>query len=441
MRGRNLSALVLAKFRSPTTLYRPWMPSRSFVEIACERGLSEQLEPLPERIEMSVDLKRRLRLSVPLGRWLKNVKPAVVNWRTLPVALLVGSIVWGSAIAAPTQPVPINQPAARASWAAKSLLLGVARAGQRMVAVGERGFVLLSDNNGRTWRQAATVPTSVTLTKVSFATPTEGWAVGHMGVVLHTIDGGNNWVKQLDGILAANLAYTDAKQKQQDAAGGDDAKKLQALVEDAESLVRDGPDKPFLSLLVIDANRVLALGAFGFAFATEDGGRSWLPIFDRVEDARGRHIYGLVGQDNSFYAVGEQGLFLRSRNGSRFEGLTTPFRGTLFGTLAMPGGPVLAYGLRGALLRSDDAGAHWTEVKSGVELSLTNGLVLADGRILLGSQSGKLIVSGDGGRRFFSFATAPQPIAGLAQAADGAIIVAGPRGIARIEMPQGEASK
>jgi photosystem II stability/assembly factor-like uncharacterized protein len=314
--------------------------------------------------------------------------------------------------------------------------LSVTNTGQRLVAVGERGFVLLSDDNGRTWRQAAAVPTSVTLTRVGFATPTDGWAIGHMGVVLRTTDGGNHWVKQLDGIAVADLAVATAKRRQQGAAGADDAKKLQKQLKQAESLVRDGPDKPFLSLLVIDPNRLLACGAFGVAFASEDGGKSWLPVFDRVEGSRDRHIYGLAAHDGTIYASGEQGLFLRSRDGGRFEAVSTPYGGTLFGVLAVPGGPVLAYGLRGTLLRSDDGGARWTQVASGVELTLTSGIVLADGRILLGSQSGQLVVSADRGGSFSPGATAPQPVSGLAQAADGSVIVVGPRGVARVELPQ-----
>jgi len=63
--------------------------------------------------------------------------------------------------------------------------------------------VILSDDDGATWHQAK-VPVSVTLTAVSFGTPAKGWAVGHSGIVLHTEDGGETWVKQLDGIQAPN---------------------------------------------------------------------------------------------------------------------------------------------------------------------------------------------------------------------------------------------
>ena len=50
-------------------------------------------------------------------------------------------------------------PARVRAGALRSTLLDVASAGQRLVAVGERGHVLLSDDQGKTWRQARTVPT------------------------------------------------------------------------------------------------------------------------------------------------------------------------------------------------------------------------------------------------------------------------------------------
>ena len=37
--------------------------------------------------------------------------------------------------------------------AAKSVILDVALAGDRLVAVGERGHIVLSDDYGMTWRQ------------------------------------------------------------------------------------------------------------------------------------------------------------------------------------------------------------------------------------------------------------------------------------------------
>ena len=86
--------------------------------------------------------------------------------------------------------------AVASDMASQALLLDVARAGSRMVAVGEFGHVLLSDDNGESWRQAASVPTRNTLVGVTFIDNQTGYAVGHAATILKTVDGGDNWTLQ-----------------------------------------------------------------------------------------------------------------------------------------------------------------------------------------------------------------------------------------------------
>ena len=81
-------------------------------------------------------------------------------------------------------------------------LLDITVAGERLVAVGERGLIMVSDDDGASWQQAK-VPISATLAAVSFPTATLGWAVGHSGIILHSTDGGSNWQLQFDGNAAA----------------------------------------------------------------------------------------------------------------------------------------------------------------------------------------------------------------------------------------------
>lgn len=94
---------------------------------------------------------------------------------------------------------PRNGEAVKSKLAVESLMLGVTRAGTRMVAVGEFGNIILSDDNGKTWRQANRVPTTMTLTSVVFVNDKKGWAVGHDSVIITTDDSGENWVRQYGG--------------------------------------------------------------------------------------------------------------------------------------------------------------------------------------------------------------------------------------------------
>src|SRR5262245_13814891 len=81
-------------------------------------------------------------------------------------------------------PVPglSERPAVLLAGASQAMVLGTARAGERIVGVGDHGVVLLSDDGGGTFHQAKAVPTRATLTAVHFVSDREGWAVGHRGI-------------------------------------------------------------------------------------------------------------------------------------------------------------------------------------------------------------------------------------------------------------------
>ena len=132
--------------------------------------------------------------------------PGVARRRALAglAGWAVAGLLPASARAAQTGAAPavLSRPALMSPKALGAAMLAVTRAGSRLVAVGERGTVLLSDDHGQHWRQAA-VPVQVTLTCVTFADERHGWAAGHLGTILHSDDGGQTWRKQLDGITAA----------------------------------------------------------------------------------------------------------------------------------------------------------------------------------------------------------------------------------------------
>src|SRR5690554_634705 len=96
--------------------------------------------------------------------------------KTLGAACLGLSMVW-SAPAAYALADLIETPARQTDLAPSNLLNDAVRAGDRIVAVGERGHIIYSDDGGKSWEQGS-VPVSVTLTAVDFGTETHGWAVG-----------------------------------------------------------------------------------------------------------------------------------------------------------------------------------------------------------------------------------------------------------------------
>lgn len=327
----------------------------------------------------------------------------------------------------------LDLPARANARASHSLQLALASAGSRLVAVGVRGAVLLSDDQGRSWRQATSVPVSVALTDVHFGSATHGWAVGHSGVVLATTDGGEHWLRQLDGNQVAAIVLEDAKARL--AEGVESAARE---VRDAERLVADGPDKPLLGVRFADASRGYVVGAYGLALDTEDGGASWHSLMGRIPNPRGKHLYQVRIEGDEVLIAGEQGALFRSLDGgASFAELHTPYSGTFFGALALDRETLLAFGLRGNVWRSADGGANWTRIELDQAVTLTSGRVLADGSVVLADESGRLLRSTDGGASFAILpVNAGTGLTALTQTPDGALVLAGARGLARIEPRQ-----
>ncbi|HKW83367.1 MAG TPA: YCF48-related protein, partial [Burkholderiaceae bacterium] len=302
--------------------------------------------------------------------------------------------------------------------------LAVTRAGARLVAVGERGVVLLSDDNGASWRQAR-VPVQTSLTTVRFVDARLGWAAGHLGVILRTEDGGESWTVQMDGVRAAAL--------QADALAAGDERAREA----AGRWIQEGPDKPFFDIEFLDARHGFAVGAFNLALATIDGGKTWMSVSARLPNAKAAHLYGIRRHGSSLYVVGEQGLVLTSSDsGSTFQQLPSPYKGSFFGLLLSRTGTLVVYGLRGTAFRSTDHGASWQKVDTGISVAISAGTELDDGRLVLLTQEGDKLLSSDDGAAFKRIqAAAAVPAAGMAATTDGALVVASLRGMRRQPAP------
>ncbi|AVR87125.1 WD40/YVTN/BNR-like repeat-containing protein [Thauera aromatica] len=279
----------------------------------------------------------------------------------------------------------LDRPAVRTAQAAHAVLLGAAQAGDSLIAVGERGIIVRSDDQGASWQQIS-VPVSVTLTAVRFADARHGYAVGHGGTVLTTSDGGQAWERRLDGRQIARMAL-EAAQKA-DAA---------RAVREAEQLVADGPDKPLLDVLVFDHQRAVVVGAYGLAFATDDGGRTWASWMDRLDNPRGFHLYAIRRHGERLLVVGEQGLVRFSEDGGRtFAPIQTPYGGSFF-TAELPAEDVfVTAGLRGNVWRSMDAGASWMQLPVPMPASITGSALRADGSPVFVNQAGMVLGELDG---------------------------------------------
>lgn len=332
-------------------------------------------------------------------------------------AVAVASWILNSSVA--TFAADFNDPLSTAAELSRQpdreVMTGLARAGKRLVAVGLRGQIVVSDDAGATWRQVK-APVSSDLVAACFPSEKKGWIVAHDGVVLASADGGNGWVKQLDGYAVAR-AMTERYVNTPMAA-------------EAKRFAEQGPDKPFLDIWFDNDTTGTVVGAYNLIFHTVDGGKNWTPWLDRTDNPKMLHLYAIrrIGQD--YFIVGEQGLVLRLDDTSgRFRALDVPYKGTFFGIAGKPGA-VVAYGLRGNVFRTTDRGKSWTKIETGLSVSLVGSALTDDGRIVLVSQAGHVLDSSDNGESFrIRKFDRPHPSAAVIASGERSLLIAGMHGL------------
>ena len=253
--------------------------------------------------------------------------------------------------------------------ATQTLLLDVARAGSRMVAVGEFGHILLSDDNGENWTQAASVPTRNTLVGVTFIDNQTGYAVGHAATILKTSDGGQNWT----------LQYNE----------------------------RNG-ETPLFAVYFADAQNGIAVGGFSYTFETSNGGESWTQralVEDSYDDFHLNDLF--TDKKGNVYIPAEYGTVYKSVDrGRNWRAIETGYDGSLWGGFGLDNGDLLVFGMRGNVWRSSNGGKSWNKVETGTDQSVSGGTQLEDGRVVLAGLSGTVLVSDDNGK---TFASQPRP--------------------------------
>ena len=278
--------------------------------------------------------------------------------------------------------------------ASTSLLLDIARLpdSERLVAVGDRGHIVFSDDDGRSWQQAQ-VPSIQMLTAVSFPSHKVGYAVGHDNLILKSENAGENWQR----------VYQDID--------------MQA---------------PLLDVWFQSEQRGIAVGAYGTILSTTNGGRTWNDIRHTIENEEEFHYNGIAsdGYEN-LYLAGEAGILYHSADaGETWNTLTGPYEGSLFGVSASRN-EVLIHGLRGNIFHSQNNGASWRALISGTEDSLFGSLLLNDGSSYLVGTSGT-VLAGLSGRWQISHRSDRMALSALAEASDGAIVVVGQGGAHRM---------
>lgn len=267
------------------------------------------------------------------------------------------------------------------------LLTDSARFGNRIVAVGDRGYIVYSDSNGETWERAQTPPTSPLLTAVFFQDAKNGWAVGHDSVILNSNDEGKTWTQKFSA---------------------------------------PADQKPLMDILFTDANNGFAVGAYGLCYETADGGKTWNPrkltaaapkpapakkgkaaSLDAGDGKGGgdddKHLNAIIRiGESKLLIVGEAGTILKSDDaGKTWTSVASPYKGSYFGAIQAKDGSVLIYGLRGKIFRASDASLRdWKAIDNKSVASIMGSTMMPDNTLVLAGLAGTVLVSRDNGQTF-----------------------------------------
>jgi photosystem II stability/assembly factor-like uncharacterized protein len=311
------------------------------------------------------------------------------------IALAAGAVVFAAAHAkGPESILPDSGPLSQVTMQ-RLLLTDAVRLGSRVVAVGDRGYIVISDDDGKNWRRAK-APVAPLLTAVDFPDAKNGWAVGHDSVILATGDGGETWAQQFSA---------------------------------------PAEQRPLLDVLFLTKDNGFAVGAYGAFYETEDGGKSWNPRKIIADD---KHLSAIVKTGEGKLAIfGEAGTILLSADaGKTWTTVPPPYKGSFFGALVANDGALITYGLRGRIFRSGDGGKTWKQIDNASVATLMGGSKLPDGALVIAGGAGTVLVSRDAGQSFQPVATgSTKAYAKVLLGAPNALLLLGEAGAREAPLP------
>lgn len=263
------------------------------------------------------------------------------------------------------------EPAIIAPKAEQSLLLDIVKVtDQRLVAVGERGHILVSEDLGANWRQVE-APVQANLTSVDFLNETHGVAVGFDQTVLLTEDAGETWT----------ISHNEVSNFQ----------------------------PALFSVLYTSEDQITAVGSYGLYLESQDGGDSWdsreVSSLSDIYDGFS-HFYDIEKLNaDTWYLAGEKfiaesndigeefskGMIAVSQDaGKTWSKVNSPYEGSFFG-ISVKNSDIYVYGLRGNLFHSTNQGESWQRIRLGNEAGLHDMLIADDGTLVLVGTGGVLV--------------------------------------------------
>lgn len=342
----------------------------------------------------------------------------------------------------------MHVPAMLAKKAPQAVLTEITRTDTRTIAVGDYGLIIFRDAAQSAWQQAE-VPTSIFFTGIDFADADHGWAVGHHGVIVATIDGGKTWQLQLDGFqyveqqkahFSQLVAALEEQLENFDGSEDEEEELLFALddasfqLENAELALTEGPTKPFLDVHAVSNDDVYVVGAYGSMLRSQDGGKHWDILDERIENPDGYHLNTVISDDHYLYVAGEAGQVFRSADaGESWELLDSPYNGSFFASYVDKQQQLWLVGLRGNIFVSTDQGDSFERIRLEDNVNINAVVDAPQGGVYLVGNAG-VIGWVDANQNVMQM-THPSAAAlsGVVTDADGRLLAVGQRGVIEID--------
>lgn len=261
-------------------------------------------------------------------------------------------------------------------------------------AVGALGTILHTTDGGQSWAAQST-DTAEVLGSVTFVDTQKGWVVGSGGALLRTDDGGRTWTTKLmrqSGRLVS-ITFVDAQRGWMVEWGGTVLHTTDGGQSWTNQLIRGGVRLD--SIAFANAERGWIAGSEGTILHTADGGQTWNAQFTNrtvslssVSFVDARHGW----------AVGMGGRILHTANGGEtWSDQPSNTKDYLRAVRFVDARRGWAVGGEGTILRTTDGGRTWTACTANVTGTLATLALEDDRHAWAAGEHGVLLRTEDGG--------------------------------------------